>query len=323
MKVFDAHSDIFTDVTLKRMAGETNIFNKYHLERLKKGGIKGTILVVWIDPPHGENPPWRMIEILGAQSQELRDMKDAARVVYKYSDMKHIEESGKISVILGMEGLSGLRGNVSIIYMLYRLGIRHMSLTWNEENEFATGVKGDPKRGVTRAGIEALKSMEELGIIVDVSHGNEKTFWDVYENTQKPFIASHSNVQSLCPVPRNLDDDQIKAIAKRGGVIGMNSWPDFIDLSNPTVESLANHIDYIAQLVGIDHVGLGLDFCDFLSEDATSSFQGGEAHTALGIENPTEINNLIDVLINRGYTREDIHKICWGNFERVIKAILK
>lgn len=323
MKSFDAHSDIFTDVTMRRLKGETNVFEKYHLKRLHKGGIGGTILVVWIDPPHTDNPSWRMLEILGALSEEIEDMKDFAGVVYKYSDMVEIKNAGKMPFLIGMEGLSGLRGNVSIINMLYKLGIRHASLTWNEENEFATGVRGNPQRGVTQAGIKALKRLEELGIIVDVSHANEKTFWDVYENTQKPFIASHSNAWSLCNAQRNLKDEQIKAIKERGGIIGMNSWPDFIDEANPTVEKLANHLDYIVNLIGIDHVGFGFDFCDFLQGDTTSSFQGGESTAAIGLEDASKVPVFIDILKNRGYKDEDIGKLTWGNFERIIKEIVK
>lgn len=324
MRIFDGHSDILTDVTIRRLNGEENVFNNRHLERLKKGGIDGTILVVWIDPPYDENPTKRMLEVLGATCEEIEEMKDSAKVALNYNDMKKIREEGKLPIFLGMEGLSGLKGNVSLINMLYRIGIRHAMLTWNEENEFATGVVSPNKdRGVTELGKKALKRMENLGIIIDASHGNEKTFWDIYENTTKPFIASHSNVYNLCKVPRNLKDEQIKAIAERRGLIGMNSWPDFIDEKNPTVENLANHIDYIAQLVGIDYIGFGFDFCDFLTGDTTSSFQAGQSTAAIGLEDATKVPDLINILQKRGYKEEDIEKIAYKNFERIIKEVLK
>jgi membrane dipeptidase len=164
--------------------------------------------------------------------------------------------------------------------------------------------------------------MEELGMIVDVSHANEKSFWDIYENTEKPFIASHSNVYNLCKVPRNLKDDQIKAIAERGGVIGINAWPDFIDEVNPSMENLVRHVDYIADLVGIDYVGFGFDFCDFLTEDTTASFQGGETSATKGLEDASKIPNFVELLAKSGYSERDIEKIAYGNMERVIKEIL-
>ncbi|MGE5676904.1 MAG: dipeptidase [Pseudomonadota bacterium] len=323
MRVLDGHSDILTDVTIKRLSGETDVFRKYHVERLNSGNVKGLILVVWVDPPYTEDPARRVMDILGATFEEIEDMKEIAGIVYKASDMDDIQNSGRIPIVLGMEGLSGLGGNVSLIPLLYRLGIRHASLTWNEENEFATGVVSSNKdRGVTPAGIMVLKKMEKLGMIVDVSHANEKTFWGVYENTEKPFIASHSNAYKLCEVPRNLKDDQIKAIAERGGVIGMNAWPDFIDKDTPTLEKLVDHIDYITDMIGIDHVGFGFDFCDFLNGDTTASFQGGETTACKDIEDATKVPRLIEMLKKRGYKTRDIEKIAFKNMERIIKQLI-
>lgn len=324
MKVFDCHSDILTDVTIKRMQGKKDILLNYHIERLRKGNVGGTILVVWVDPPFDNNPMQRMLEILGATCEEIKDAKDCAAIAYNYDDVQRIQQSGKLSIILGMEGLSGLNGDISIISMLYKLGIRHAMLTWNEENEFATGVLGtDRGRGVTVLGIEALKKMESLGMIIDVSHANEKTFWDVYENTTVPFIASHSNAYSICNSNRNLKDDQIKAIAERGGVMGMNAWPDFIDKQKPTAEKLAEHVDYIASLVGIDYISLGFDFCDFLQTDTTASFQESAATATEGIENSSKIPHFLNILLKKGYSDEDIEKIAYKNIMRVIKQVLK
>lgn len=323
MKAFDGHSDILTHVTMKRLEGEKNIIKRYHIDRLKKGNVEGTILVVWVDPPYTDDPTWRMLQILGATCEEIEDMKECAGIVTRYEDIKDIQESGRLPIILGMEGLSGLRGNVSLISMLYRLGIRHSILAWNEENEFATGVgSSNTDRGLTSLGIAVVRKMEELGMIIDVSHGNEKTFWDIHKHTTKPFIASHSNAYNICPVRRNLKDDQIKAIAERGGVIGMNAWPDFIDVKEPTYEKLANHIDYIANLVGIDYIGFGFDFCDFLTGDTTASFQDSESTATPGLEDASKIPNLVDILYKKGYKTEDIEKIAYRNMMRVVKEII-
>lgn len=321
---FDAHSDLLTRVTMKRLRGEKNIIQKYHLERLKQGNVLGTILAVWIDPPFADkDPTWRMLEILGAMCEEISDMRGCAGVVSSYDDLAKIQESGRIAIILGIEGLSGLRGNASLVSMLYRLGIRHAMLTWNEENEFATGVKSPhPERGLTAKGIEVLRKMETLGMVVDVSHANEKTFWDVYEVTHKPFIASHSNVYNICPVPRNLKDEQIKAIAERRGVIGMNACPDFVDETCPTAEALAKHVDYIVNLVGIDYVGLGFDFCNYLAGDTPVYFHGELSAPLNGLEDVTKVPHFINLLMKNGYRDEDIEKITHKNMERVLKEIL-
>lgn len=323
MKIFDAHSDILTDVTIKRLNGESNIFRRYHADRLRKGNVKGLILTIWVDPPHTDNPTRRVLDMLGATFEELEDMKEFAGIVYKAGDLDEIQNSGRIPIVLGMEGLSGLGGNAALINILYKLGIRHASLTWNEENEFATGVSSsNTDRGITESGIRVLKTMESLGMIIDVSHANERTFWDIYEHTEKPFIASHSNAYRLCSVPRNLKDDQIKAIAQRGGVIGINAWPDFIDKEKPSLESLVNHIDYIAELVGIEHIVFGFDFCDFLNGSTTASFREGETTAARDIEDASKIPKLIRLLEKRGYKTQDIEKMAYKNMENIIKKLL-
>ncbi|WP_411683147.1 dipeptidase [Clostridium thailandense] len=322
MKTFDCHSDILVDITNKRMQGEKNILKKYHIERLRKGNVQGILLAVWVDPPYTNEPTQRMLEILGAACDEFQEMKEYADIAYNVSDIRNIQKSDRLAIILGMEGLSGLKGNVSFLSALYRFGVRHAMLTWNEENEFATGVGSTNKeRGVTELGVRALNKMEDLGILVDVSHGNEKTFWDIYENTTKPFIASHSDVYNICPAGRNLKDEQIKAIAERRGVIGMNAWPEFIDDKKPSAEKLADHIDYIANLVGIDYINFGFDFCDYLQAESLS-FSESALTTTIGIEDASKIPNLLEILTTRGYKTEDIEKIAYRNIMRVFEEVL-
>ena len=168
-------------------------------------------------------------------------------------------------------------------------------------------------------------------MIVDVSHANEKTFWDIAEISTKPFIASHSNARTLCDVPRNLTDEQIKAVAQSGGVIGVNGYIGFIkkcDFSSPApienpdllskldLKDLADHIDYIAGLVGVDYVGLGFDFCEYLSEELRDT-------NPKNLEDASKCQNMIEELRKRGYSENDIEKIAYKNFLRVIKENLK
>jgi len=321
LETFDCHSDILIDVTVKRGKGEKNILKKYHLNSLKKGHINGLIAAIWIDPPFINEPEKRLLDILGATCEEIDDMKYVAAIACSVDDIYNIQKSGRIAVILGIEGLNGINANVSVLNMLYRIGLRHASLTWNEENEFATGV-GSPnnERGVTDLGVLALKKMEELGILIDVSHANEKTFWDIYEKTTKPFIASHSNVYNLYNDSRNLKDDQIKAIAERKGVIGINSWPGFIG-KQPSVERLIDHIDYIACLVGVDYVSLGFDFCDFFNTESLTFAKTNVIKTP-GIENHSQVQNVLKILEKRGYNNVEIQKIAFKNIMRVFQEVL-
>jgi membrane dipeptidase len=231
-------------------------------------------------------------------------MSDYAGVVYKCDDLIELNKKDNLAIIIGLEGIDGFKNDVRLIDILYRFGARHETLTWNRENAFATGVGSAHKyRGFTKLGVEVVNRMEELGMIIDVSHANEKTFWDVYENTTKPFIASHSNVYNLCSASRNLKDDQIKAIGERDGVIGANSWRDFIDGESPSAEELANHIDYIVNLIGIDHVGFGFDFEEYLDPKILSSFQNKKCMATPEIEDDSKIPNLLNILSKRGYSK--------------------
>lgn len=323
--IFDAHADIWTDVTLKRLNGNRNIIKNYHMEKFKKGNIKGGIFVVWVDPPYDENPGKRALEIIENMSVEITENQDIIKIVKNYDDISLAFQQEKLAVIIGLEGLSFIGNRVDLINALYMFGARHASLTWNEQNALATGVKGDPNRGLTAYGIEAVKRLESLGMIVDVSHANEKTFWDIYKASEKPFIASHSNCKALCDIQRNLTDDQLKAIAERNGVVGLNSFKDFVhpERDKQNVKNLANHIDHMVEVMGIDHVGFGFDYCDFLEADTFGSFAATEEVATIGLEDASKTQNIVNILKNRGYSKEDLIKISYGNFFRIINNILK
>lgn len=317
MKIFDCHSDTMTDIRTRRHAGETDVLKNHHLPLYKKGDVGGLLYAIWTDPDLGDHQK-TMFEIVSSAFEEFDSAKDLVEVAYNTRDIDRIVKSGKTAIVLGIEGLDGFNGDLSILRLLYHLGFRHAMLTWSNDNAFAAGVSHTgPGDGITPLGKKALRELETLGMLVDVSHASEKTFWDVYENTTKPLIASHSNVFRLCQAKRNLKDDQIKAIAERGGVIGMNSWGAFIDEKHPTVEKLAEHADYIANLVGIDYVCCGFDFCGYLGDSDDME------NETPGIRNSGDCQNFIRALEKKGYRREDLEKIAYKNIFRVFDSILK
>lgn len=322
--IFDAHGDIWTDVTVKRQQGKIDIFKKYHLEKYKKGNVNAGIFVIWIDPPYDVNPQKRALEIIENMSVEINNNKDLFGIIRKYDDIEEAIRDKKFITIIGTEGLSYIGNNVELLDLLYLFGVRHATLTWNEENELATGVNGDPKRGLTEYGVQAVKRMEQLGIIVDVSHLNEKSFWDVYNNTNKPFIASHSNCKAICDYKRNLTDEQLKAIKKRGGVVGLNAFADLVanEQEHRNIEYLVEHLEHMIKIMGIDYVGFGFDFDDYLESDTLGAFADGDAKIK-DLENITKVPKLIQILEQKGYSNEDIEKIKYKNFFRVIKEILR
>lgn len=332
--VFDAHSDIWSDITVRTLRGETDIFRKYHYERLKKGGIEGSIFVMWIDPPYDKEPAARLKQIMNAINKETESCSDILRVVHNYEEMQKAKADGVFYVFIGCEGLSEIGEDIGQIDMLYEFGARHASLTWNEQNALATGIRGDADRGLTELGIKALHRIQELNMLFDVSHLNDKSFWDVMRHASGPVVATHSSSRALCSAPRNLTDEMIKELAATGGMVGINSYPEFISekKTDRTVDMLAKHIEHIADITGIDRIGFGFDFCEFLEGEASTSCslkqqeteqvnskEAGDASVLRGLRDASEVPNLLEAMRKIGFTDDDIRKVSYENWHRMIR----
>jgi len=322
--IFDGHSDIWTDVTIKTLNSESNIIKKYHLKKLKQGNVSGSIFVIWIDPPYTDNPYKRAMEIVESIKKEAEYFKDSVLIAKSYSDIEKAVREDKFYVFIGLEGLSSIGDNLDLIDYFYDFGARHASLTWNEENKLATGVKGNPDRGLTDLGKKAVKKINTKNMILDVSHLNEKSFWDVAHETDRPIIASHSNCRALCDVPRNLTDEQLKKIAEFGGVVGLNSFNQFVhkDLDKQNIKMAVKHIEHMAEVMGIDHVGIGMDYCDFLDDSSMSSFSQQENSFTIGLEDASKTNELLIEMDKAGFSKDDIEKVAYKNFHRIIKNVV-
>lgn len=212
-------------------------------------------------------------------------------------------------VIFSIENGAAISGKLENIDYFYNQGVRIMSITWNDDNELGCGARTKNDIGLSNLGVQYVKKLNDIGIIIDISHTSEKTFWDTLKISEKTVVATHSNVYELCKNSRNLKDDQIKAIAKNGGIIGICFYSDFLNSKKrATVEDIVNHIKYIRDLVGIDYIGLGSDF-DGMSVN----------ETALGVENIGKIDNIIYELRKQDFSDKEIEKIMWKNWERVLK----
>lgn len=319
MYFFDAHSDLLTHTTRKRAQGLRGNLLRDHLPGLLKGNVRGLLAVLWISVEYTDDPKKRFAELLPFISDELAESVTELRLVRSGAELEQAERDNMPYLILGIEGASGFPHGLETLRRIHELGYRHLGLTWNEENEFATGV-GSPnlERGLTELGREAVSLAEELGFLLDVSHLNEKSFWDFLGASKKPFVASHSNARSLCPAERNLTDQQIKVIARCGGVIGMNAWGDFVRTDRkPTLDDLVNHIDHMVNLGGIESLGCGFDFCDYFGKDPTVEFNRN-IPTIVSFEGSKDVPKLGEALQKRGYTPDQIEKIAFRNMRRVL-----
>ncbi|MFD2116754.1 dipeptidase [Paenibacillus yanchengensis] len=208
-------------------------------------------------------------------------------LVRNQHDLATCIEQNKIGAMLSLEGCDGLDGNPALLRLLHRLGLRALSLTWNNANWAADGVLEQRNAGLSSAGAAFVKQCEELGIILDISHLGETSFWDLAAITTRPIIASHSNAFELCPHPRNLNNNQLKYIIENNGLIGITYVPYFLTTNEQaTIDDVIRHIEYICELGGQNSIMLGSDF------------DGIDQHV-LGLAHPGQVNQLKESLYKR------------------------
>ena len=359
--VVDTHNDILTTALNKDLRFDEDLSGKTHsdLNRFKTGGVDVQIFSIWCDGTYGKG------KAFARANQQIDTLYAVAArnpgrmmIVTNPAGLKKAVKQHKLAAMIGVEGGHMIEDDLGYLESLYRRGTRYMTLTWNNSTSWATSAmdetqKGDSlnHKGLTALGKQIVKRMNELGMIVDVSHVGKQTFWDVIETSSKPVIASHSCVQTICPVFRNLDDEQIKAIGRNGGVIHLNFFSGFVDSSffprnntfnqnhreerdsllktvsdpffadqylaekyadevkelRPTLSQLLDHLDYIVNLVGVNHVGLGSDF------DGISS-------APQQLDDVAAFPVITRELLKRGYSKRAIRKILGKNFIRVFKA---
>ncbi len=323
MTCFDAHSDIWTDVTDRRLRGETGVLRKHHLDRLQKGKVEGSIFVIWVDPPYTADYAARTAQIMDCARAEMAELSrdDAFCIVRTYDEMMAAKAAGKIYIIIGVEGMAAIGDDLSGVDRYYDFGARHGMLTWNEENALGAGASSGVSTGLKEAGKQAVRKMQEKGMLVDVSHLNEAGFWDITKLSTRPIIASHSNCKALCDVPRNLTDDQLRAIRDLDGVVGLNAFKEFVDPDPAkwTVEGLARHAAHMIDVMGIDHVGCGFDFFEFIDSYVAETVSDAADPALAGMKDASEIPNLFACFEKMGMSREEMEKIAFRNFQSVFK----
>jgi membrane dipeptidase len=246
-------------------------------------------------------------------------------------DITNAKSSGRLAVGLHLEGTRCLERDVAMIDIYYALGIRHNLIAFNLSNSAGGGCADEVDGGLTRFGRRVVDEMNRVGMVIDLSHVGYRTTLDILDRSQEPCIISHSNPQGVWPHYRNVRDDQIRRCAAGGGVVGISGSSAYLGVETSTVEAVFRHIDYVAQLVGADHVGLGLDFVReantlaryiVANSDMWPPFQGRD-FGGLTFLPPEKVPRLTELMLNRGYHTPDIRKILGENFLRVMKRVWK
>ena len=355
MFVLDSHCDTPSQILRLRDLSLDNDHSHVDFPKLKRGGVDGAFFALYI-PASMDDDPSKAYEyamrLLEGVNVTLESHPDSAVLTVSEEDAVRNQDNGLFSVFIGLENASPV-DSVDKVKNLYDKGIRYITLCHSANNAICDSCAPKLKKwgGLSPLGKDLVKEMNRLGMLIDVSHVSDETFYDVLKYSTKPVVATHSCCRALCDHPRNMTDEMIKALAAAGGVIQINFYPLFLDggfnrilsesgvsergeaiekefiadpgnplkreawnkiqdeimaLPRPSYKLIADHIDHVVSLVGIEHVGLGSDF-------------DGIEVTPDGMEDASMMPRLFEELRSRGYSDDDLSKIASGNFFRILE----
>jgi membrane dipeptidase len=365
--IIDTHADTpqrFLDEHFD--LGQDTPVSEGHIDlgKIKKGNLAAEFFSIWVEPEFKGHYAKRALDLIDSVYQQAARHPDKMTMAYSAADIIRAHQQHKFAALMGIEGGHAIENDIRLLRDYYRLGVRYMTLTWSNTNEWAdsSGDINDPNvqhhKGLTDFGKDVVREMNRLGMIVDISHVSDDTFFTTLTISRAPVIASHSSSRALTNHPRNMTDDMLRAMARNDGVVMVNFYSAFIDQNylnassdpekvkqrdaeveaykkshahadgspvtydeiapiekkwaaqfpRPPLKSLIDHIDHIAKVAGIDHVGLGSDF-----DGVTSLPQG--------IDSVADLPKITQALVERGYTAAQIHKILGENFLRVMRKV--
>ena len=364
--IVDTHADTpqrFLDEGFDIGSTDPKDYGHISLDKARSGNLGAEFFSIWVEPETNEGHFARhTFDLIDSVYEQAARHPDRMMMAFSVADIERAHQQHKLAALMGIEGGHSIENDIRLLRDYYRLGVRYMTLSWSNTNEWAdsSGDMNDPKvqhhDGLTDFGKQVVLEMNRLGMMVDISHVADKTFWDVIATTKSPVIASHSSARALVSAPRNMTDDMLRAVAKNGGVVQVNFFDGFIDedfrkaleaqskdqsaalktfvdemkaagkpvtylameqvqrewmakIPRPPLKSLIDHIDHIAKVAGVDHVGLGSDF------------DGVSGATPQGIDSAADLPRITQVLLERGYRAEDIKKILGGNLLRVFREV--
>ena len=329
------------------------------LPRLIESGLTAEFMSAWVDAPYAAKPGAsfeRAMQHVSTIRAWVDRHPDRLIFATTAADVRRAKQEGKIAILIGVEGGHAIESSLDRLRELHAHGVRYLTLTWNNGLPWAgssIGVDGTRRGGLTDFGRDVVREMNRLGMLVDLSHVSDSTFYDAIAVSSVPVIASHSSARAISDFPRNLSDDQLRAIARNGGVVNVNFFSRFLDSEyraraeavdaqidaarralRPAPDSasvaaqlsarrdsllaaipqtpfgvLIDHLDHVARVAGIDHVGLGSDF-------------DGVSALPLGMEDVTRLPRIAQALLDRGYSEGDVKKVLGGNMMRVMTRVL-
>ena len=325
--VADAHFDLLPLVLPKRLAGRTKVIETDYLPSFREGGLDLVISSIFINSDFlPEMALRRALDQISALYAELAESPGLFALCRNTTEILAAKERGEIAILLSFEGAEPIGTDLNLLRIFHALGVRGIGITWSRRNHAADGCFFKPvdegrKGGLTDFGVRLIREAAGLGMYLDVSHLNDEGLADVFAFHDGPVIASHSNCRALADTMRNLTDDQIRTLAGRGGLLGMNSCSTFVgDTEHATMTEveLANHADHIRHIAGAQAVGFGFDFCDesrdFSGPGPFANYDCVKGHANMPL--------LTEQLLLRGYSEQEIEGILGGNLLRFLRSTI-
>lgn len=326
----DMHFDLPLDLYEKR--NHPGALMSHYLPEFKAGNIGIMGAALYVEDRYLPEMGLRVALDQVAQLYEEVDSTNRFAICKTNDDIKRAREANKIALIITMEGVEPLGDDMNLLRVFFQLGVRMVGLTHARRNAAGAGgifaASGSPRDGLTAFGRELVQECERLGIIIDLAHINPKGFEEIVEMTKKPLIVSHTNARKFYDVERNINDEQIKLIGARGGVIGMNAILVSPNSKESTIDRYVDHMEHVIGLIGVDGVGIGFDFCEYLFEQLPEHVRKEleakltKPHFIPDLTNHSHAGNLTRKLIDRGFSDADIEKILRGNWMRIFDQML-
>lgn len=330
--VMDMHLDLCYDLAISHERGEKNVLVSKYLDDMRAGNVNAVSAAVFIDTEYIEKglALQKAVEQITALYQELDSCGGAFVLAKNVEDAIKAKENGQIAVFLAMEGVEPLLEKPELLRVFYELGVRILGICWSRSNWAGDGSRffdfSYEGYGLTEKGKELIRYAQELHMIIDLTHTNEKTFYDVLACTEGPVLLTHSNTRALSDTPRNLSEEQIKAAAERGAVIGVNGSNlivRFSDTEKASMADMAAHLWHIKEMGYPNALGVGLDQCDRIV-DSSSTMQDtvGEINVFDMIPCYAKLHDFVHELLKVGFSEEEIKGILGNNALQVLKEVL-
>jgi membrane dipeptidase len=328
--IVDLHFDMPMDLYEKR--ARSNVLATDYLPELEAGGIAVVAAAIYIEDRYLPDHALRVALDQIARLYHETGQSDHVAICKTHEQILGARKRREVALLIAMEGAEPLGTDLDLLRVFYELGLRIIGLTHSRPNAAASGgvfaPKGSPRQGLTAFGRDLVRKCEELGVIVDLAHINPAGFEEIIDMTTKPVIVSHTNARKFYDIERNISDDQIKMIGQRGGVVGINSVLVSPREKESTLDRYIDHIEHVAELIGIDGVGIGFDFFEFIYEQWPEAKRQELAakltvpHFIHDLRNHSHAPNLTRRLIERGFSDKQIEKILFRNWMRIFKELL-